>query len=64
MHIHAYSLEPEGSSFKLDLDKRLSTDSEGMATCLGLQAEAKVELEEITNNIESRLSDATLLSIG
>jgi hypothetical protein len=34
-----------------------------MAICLGLQAEAKVELEEILKNIESKLSDDTLLSI-
>jgi hypothetical protein len=45
------------------IDRRLSTDSEGMAICLGLQAEAKVELEEILKNIESKLSDDTLLSI-
>lgn len=63
MHIHAYSLKSEGSSFKLELASRLSTDAEGMATCLGLKAEAKIELVEIIENIESKLSDATLLSI-
>lgn len=63
MHIHAYSLNPDSSSFKLELVKRLSTDSEGIATCLGLQAEAKVEIDEMIKNIESKLSDATLLSI-
>ncbi|MCB2264277.1 MAG: hypothetical protein LGR52_15260 [Candidatus Thiosymbion ectosymbiont of Robbea hypermnestra] len=63
MHIHAYSLKPEGSSCKLHLVKRLSTDAEGMARCLGLRAETKVELEEIIKSIESKLSDATLLSI-
>lgn len=63
MHIHAYSLKPEDSSFKLELVKRLSTDSEGMSTCLGLQAEAKVELAEIIKNIEAKISDDTLLTL-
>ena len=56
-------MKNENSTYKIELDKRLSTDSEGMAICLGLQAEAKIELEEIIDNIESKLSDATLLSI-
>ena len=63
MHIHSYAFMSDASSYKITLDKRLSTDSEGMATCLGLQAEAKVELEEIIASIESKLSDQTLLSI-
>jgi hypothetical protein len=53
----------DGNSYKITFDKRLSTDSEGIATCLGLQAEAKVELEEIIASIESKLSEQTLLSI-
>ena len=63
MHIHSYALKDENNAYKINLDKRLSTDSEGMATCLGLQAEAKIEIEEIVKNIEAKLSDATLLSI-
>ena len=63
MHFHSYSIRPEKSKYKIELDRRLSTDSEGMAICLGLQAEAKIELEEILKNIESKLSDDTLLSI-
>lgn len=63
MHIHSYVIRNDKSIYKIELDRRLSTDSEGIATCLGLQAEAKVELEEIVANIESKLSDETLLSI-
>lgn len=63
MHIHAYSLEPEDQEFKLELEKRLSTDAEGMSTCLGLQAEAKVELEQVIKNIEAKISDKTLLTL-
>lgn len=63
MHIHSYAIKSENYKYKIELDKRLSTDSEGMATCLGLQAEAKIELEEIIANIESKLSDNTWLSI-
>ncbi|MCD4654236.1 hypothetical protein K8T06_09900 [bacterium] len=63
MHIHSYVIKKDNSVYKIELDRLLSTDSEGMATCLGLQADAKVELEEIIKNIESKLSNTTLLSI-
>lgn len=63
MHIHSYALNSENHQYKIDLAKRLSTDSEGMALCLGLQAEAKIELDAILSSIEAKLSDATLLSI-
>ncbi|MFP4494992.1 MAG: hypothetical protein ACLFN3_03645, partial [Halochromatium sp.] len=63
MHFHSYSIADETSAYKIGLNQRLSTDSEGIATCLGLQTEAKVELEEIVANIESKLSKETLLSI-
>jgi galactitol-specific phosphotransferase system IIB component len=63
MHFHSYRIRNENNDYKIELDRRLSTDSEGMALCLGLQAEAKIELEEILKSIEEKLSDATLLAI-
>lgn len=63
MHFHSYELSNDNKNYKISLSKRLSTDSEGMATCLGLQAEAKIELADIIKNIEAKISDATLLSI-
>ena len=63
MHIHSYLIKNENTIYKIELDRRLSTDSEGMARCLGLQAETKIELEEIIRNIESKLSDNSLFSI-
>jgi hypothetical protein len=41
----------------------VSTDSAGISKCLGLQAEAKVELETIIRELEKKVSAATLLSI-
>jgi len=63
MHIHAYSFRNESQKFNIELSRRLSTDAEGIAICLGLQAEAKVEIGTIIKVIESKLSDTTLLSI-
>ena len=65
MHFHAYGLadadtEPAG----LDLLERLSTDANGIAECLGLLADANVGLANIINQLESKLSDDTLLTIG
>ena len=65
MHFHAYGLsdadtEPAG----LELLERLSTDADGIAECLGLLADANVELENIVNLLESKMSSDTLLTIG
>lgn len=61
MHIHAYGLdEAEDHSFQLQLGRRISTDSAGVGRALGLQTEAKVELEEIIKTLEGKLSNTTL----
>ena len=64
MHFHAYELRREESAFALKLKERLSTDSAGVATCLGLQVNAKVELTTILGQIESKLSKSILLTVG
>ena len=63
MHFHAYSVSPQqDGAFKLNLASRLSTDEEGISVCLGLQAEARVELEQIIKALERKISDATLFT--
>lgn len=59
---HSYSVT-ETVEFSLSLKERLSTNSDGIAKCLGLNAEAKVELISIFRAIELKLSDDTLLKI-
>lgn len=60
MQFHAYQLarQPDGS-FKILMQSRLSTDADGIAACLGLQAEARVELDQIFKALQARLSPAT-----
>ena len=61
MHLHAYKMEAqEDKSYKLILKSRLSTDAEGISTCLGLQAEARVELENIMQKLQAKINPATL----
>ncbi len=63
MHFHAYRMaERPGHSYPLVLQSRLSTDAAGIAQCLGLQAEARVELEEIVNALQAKISPATLFT--
>lgn len=63
MHFHAYKMSRQAdNSYRISLDSRLSTDATGMALCLGLQAEARVELTTIMQALQSKLSDATLFS--
>lgn len=64
MHIHAYRMNAQADqSFRLALDSRLSTDVNGIARCLGLQAEASIELEQIVKTLESKLSANTIFTL-
>ena len=60
VHLHSYKF-PETADVKgLNLDERLSTDSEGIGHSLGLKADAKVEIAEITRQIEEKIAEHTL----
>ena len=65
MHFHSYGLAESGDELAgLELLERISTDANGIAQCLGLQSDANVELDNIVNLLESKLSEDTLLTIG
>jgi len=60
MQLHSYRMAKQpDNSYKLELADRISTDSKGIAECLGLKAEAKVELEKIIEQLESKISEQT-----
>lgn len=60
MHFHAYNMAVAADgSHRIDLATRLSTDSEGVARALGLQSEAKIDMEVIVAAIEQRITVAT-----
>jgi hypothetical protein len=60
MHFHSYSMTcDETGEYGLELAARLSTDVEGIASCLGLQAEARVELADIIRRLEAKISPIT-----
>lgn len=63
MHVHAYGLERHGAHFRLILRGRVSTDTEGIATCLGLQASPNIELVHIVKILERKISGETLVTI-
>jgi len=61
MHMHVYRLEKQPDrSYTLGMQSRVSTDADGIAACLGLQAEARVELTQIVSALEAKLSPSTL----
>ena len=64
MHIHSYKLKKEEKDFKLVLDSRHSTDSNGISKLLGLNANAKIGFDEIAKILETKISDSTIFSIG
>ena len=61
MHFHVYSFKCETDQFGLELKERYSTDTAGIATALGLQAEARVKLKTIMAELEKKLSPETML---
>ena len=63
MHIHSYALRTESKNYTIALDKRLSTDAKGVAACLGLKRDAKMDLARLLKEIEQRLSGETLLTL-
>lgn len=61
-HIHAYQANRLEQGFRLNLSRRLSTDTDGIRACLGLQADANLELGDIMRTLESRMTDATVFA--
>lgn len=63
MHFHAYGLTTSlRNEYFLQLNRRLSTDANGVSNCLGLQAEAKVELDLILSTLQKKISATTLFT--
>ncbi len=65
-HFHVYKLQrmEQQPTFRLELDSRFSTDTDGIARSLGLQTNPKLELEEIVRRLQAKLSENTRLKIG
>jgi Restriction endonuclease NotI len=59
MHFHAYALQDDGASLELQLAERVSTDDDGMARALGLQAASNIDLDQIFAGLAAKLSQAT-----
>ena len=64
MHFHSYKLRQESAAYRMELDERISTDTNGIATCLGLQTTSNVELEAVLEQIAAKLPFSTLLMVG
>jgi len=63
MHFHSYKMEQQpDTAYRLALQSRLSTDADGIGKCLGLQAEAKIELQQIVTALETKISPATMFT--
>ncbi len=61
MHFHSYRMDVQADkSYKLTMQSRLSTDVDGIGLCLGLQAEARIELEQIIQALQAKISASTL----
>lgn len=64
VHIHSYNFKENENKLCLSLCTRVSTDSAGIAKCLGLNAESKVEMQALIRILEPKLVEANRLRIG
>jgi hypothetical protein len=64
LHVHSYQMAERDGAFRINLHGRVSTDAAGVAECLGLQAETKIELETIVAELERKISSKTRFSLG
>jgi len=64
MHFHPYGLKSTKDGHRLELGRRLSTDADGIAKCLGLQVDPKVDLEVILSSIEQKITTRTLFNFN
>lgn len=60
VHFHTYSMENNAGKWGLVFNNRFSTNSDGINRCLGLQAEPRVEYEEIIRTLGRKISTNTL----
>ena len=64
VQVHSYSTQGnDGENLPLRLAERLSTDSQGVATSLGLQTNTNIELRSIVEQLEAKINDNTLLPV-
>lgn len=63
MHFHAYQFAEQEGRYNIEMAVRLSTGAEGVAVCLGLKAEPRVEFTKIVMEVEKKLSPETLVTI-
>ena len=60
LHMHAYDVRHRSDgSYGVVLASRLSTDGDGIAACLNLRKEPKVDLEKMVRDIQARISPDT-----
>ncbi len=60
---HVYELYKEPVAYALKLKERVSTDTAGIAGCLGLRANRQVELQSMLEQIAAKLPQSTLLTV-
>ncbi|EDX3113844.1 hypothetical protein B6O77_000862 [Salmonella enterica subsp. enterica serovar Mississippi] len=60
LHFHSYSMNRTEEQYRICMNTRFSTDDDGISQCLGLQAEARVELEQIILVLERKIGPTTL----
>lgn len=62
-HVYKLKQDEANCSFHLGLDTRFSTDANGIAECLGLQTNQRMEFEQIVKLLGTKISQKTLFTL-
>lgn len=62
MQFHGYEFRESNGVHSIRLASRSSTNAEGLATCLGLKMEPRIEFDRIVDQIKRKMSKQTLFS--
>ena len=61
LHIHSYGTrEEDGGAIRLHMTERRSSDSDGVAKCLALRAEARKGLGDLTKQLQNKIGQDTV----
>lgn len=63
MHFHSYNLEKHPDKYRIKLISRASTNTDGVATALGLQVSTSVQIAVLIATLERKISDTTRLEL-
>ena len=62
-HLHSYTMMREGILDEISLESRISTDSQGLMSALGLNTDIQSDIESLIERLETKLTPETIFPV-